>query len=94
MYPDCIRCGMCCIVTPCYFSKVNNDGVCIYLSVNKDDTTTCFNRNARIEYSGSGCVFMTPAGKELYNEHMEFYSINERKQEIKATGGISHGGIH
>ena len=90
VYPECIRCGMCCIVAPCCFSKAYENSVCIYLLINKDDTTTCINNKARTEYSGSGCIFMRPIMKECYNEQMEVYCINERKQEIKLLYG--HGG--
>lgn len=85
MYPDCIRCGMCCISMPCVFSETDDDDICIYLSVNDDNTTTCSNKKANALYIGSGCAFMSqePTIKEMYERQMEFYHINERKQKIK-----------
>lgn len=85
--PECIRCGMCCIAAPCAFSKVSDNDVCIYLTVNKDDTTTCNNKHAKVAFIGSGCFFMKYGLKEVYDMHMEFYSVDERKQEIK---GVTH----
>lgn len=84
--PKCSRCGMCCIVAPCAFSEVDNNDVCIYLTVNEDDTTICNNKHANVAFVGSGCFLMKYSMKEVYNLHMEFYSVNERKQEIKAMG--------
>lgn len=81
--PECIRCGMCCMAAPCAFSKIGESIACVYLVVNEDNTTTCVNKAANEEYVGTGCIFMRPDAKEIYDMHMEFYHVNEKKQELK-----------
>lgn len=81
--PKCTRCGMCCMVAPCAFSKVGESIACIHLVVNEDNTTTCLNKRANKAYVGVGCIFMRPEAKELYDMQMELYSVNERKQELR-----------
>ena len=90
---QCIRCGMCCLIEPCFLGKIGKDGNCAYLTVNDDNTTTCNNKDAVEEFAGQGCVFMGETFKELYKHHMEFYQIDERKQEIKDKKGVNHGNI-
>jgi hypothetical protein len=92
IYSECIRCGMCCLIEPCCFGKVDDNDICIYLTVNDDNTTTCNNKSAIEEFAGQGCIFMSEVFKELYRYQMEFYQINERKQEIKtlSAGGKSY----
>jgi len=87
IHPECIRCGMCCIVAPCAFGEIGDNDACLYLTVNKDNTTTCGNKHAKTAFIGSGCFFMKYSVKELYDMHMEMYSVNERKQEIKTMEG-------
>ena len=81
LYPECIRCGMCCIIEPCCFGKLGENLVCSDLLINDDGTTACLNKKAIIEFSGSGCAYLH--SKELYEHSMEFYKINEIKQKIK-----------
>ncbi len=80
--PACIRCGMCCLAAPCLFSEVGESLACVHLAVNEDNTTTCLNEAANKEYVGVGCIFMRPQAKEVYDLHMELYSVNERKREL------------
>ena len=71
LYPECIRCGLCCIIEPCCFGKLGEDMVCSDLFINDDSTTTCLNKKAIIEYSGSFCVYI--CSKKLYKHSMKFY---------------------
>ncbi len=38
---ECNRCGACCISGPCQSGIENDDGVCKFLIINKDNTTSC-----------------------------------------------------
>jgi hypothetical protein len=82
-YYPCIRCGMCCIVTPCTFSGV--DANCPYLSVNADNTTTCHNEKAKKAFvdNGIGCMFQDPDFRKVYELHMDEYQVNKRKEELR-----------
>jgi hypothetical protein len=90
----CIRCGMCCLIEPCLFGKIGSDGNCAYLTVNDDNTTTCNNEYAVEEFVGQGCVFMSDTFKELYEDRMEFYQIDERKQELLSRRKSINGNKH
>lgn len=83
-YNSCVRCGMCCIVTPCTFSGVDDGEDCSYLEVNADLTTTCHNEQAVETFvdNGIGCLFQSPAAKEMYDLHMEMYDVTKRKLEL------------
>ena len=83
VYPECIRCGMCCLIEPCYFGKLGKNLTCVDLLVNGDNTCTCLNKKAIIEFSGSGCIYMCSKTEDLYKEHMKYYKVNERKQLLK-----------
>lgn len=80
----CIRCGMCCIVSPCSFSGVDS-GNCPYLSVNTDNTTTCHNENAKEAFvdRGIGCMFQDPDFYEMYQIHMDEYQVDKHKEELR-----------
>ena len=59
---ECTRCGLCCIVHPCYAfsgyeeSGDNPDFDCPYLIVHEDMTTSCMNEEAKAAFIGSGCM--------------------------------------
>lgn len=84
-YHPCVRCGMCCIVTPCTFSGVEDNEDCPYLTVNDDFTTTCHNQLATKTFvdNGIGCIFQNPEAKEILDLHIEMYNVTERKQQLK-----------
>ena len=84
-YPPCVRCGMCCIVSPCTFSGVEDNEECPYLTVNEDDTTNCSNEDAIDTFvtNGIGCIFQRPEADVIYDLQMEVSNVVERKQMIK-----------
>jgi hypothetical protein len=79
----CVRCAMCCFAAPCAFSGVDEGGECSYLVVNEDDTTTCTNKAAKAQFVDKGCIFMHPEAKEIYNLHLEFYSVERRCHDLR-----------
>jgi len=84
-YPDCIRCGMCCIISPCTFSEVDDGDACPYLTINEDDTTTCSNEDAIDTFvtHGIGCLFQCENAAELYDLQLELSNVTDRKQMLK-----------
>ncbi len=81
----CIRCGMCCLVSPCTYSGVEEryGGNCSYLTVNDNNTTTCHNKDANEAFIGSGCLFQRQYAAGVYKAHISEYAIKERKQTLK-----------
>ena len=83
-YPPCIRCGMCCVISPCTFSGVEDNEDCPYLTINEDDTTTCGNEDAVAAFVGqNGCLFQRPEAATLYDLQMELSNVEERKRQLK-----------
>lgn len=84
-FPPCIRCGMCCVISPCTFSEVDDGEDCPFLTINEDDTTTCDNEDAIAAFveDGMGCLFQRPEASVLYDLQMELYDINELKRILK-----------
>jgi len=83
-FPPCVRCGMCCIISPCTFSEMDDGDACPYLTINEDDTTTCNNEDAVAAYAGqNGCLFQSPNAAEIYDLQLELSNVTERKQMIK-----------
>lgn len=77
--PKCIRCGLCCIAAPC---SPNERGVCEYLSINDDLTTTCMSKTAVENLVGIGCVIRGPRSSYAYEKQCETFSLVSTKQAL------------
>ena len=91
----CIRCGMCCIVSPCDYSGIDG-GICPYLVVHEDLTTSCTNKEALNMFvvHGNGCFFQSKAGRPAYKLYMEVYNVTEIKKEIRRKSYVKvHEGM-
>ena len=85
-YPDCIRCGMCCMVSVCAFGEeieCGDTGECGYLSVDDDDQAVCGCDEAIENYVGSGCIFQRPESADTYLLHLNEYRVEERRIALK-----------
>ena len=88
--PDCIRCGMCCMVTLCSFGEEiprGETGECGYLTIDEEDQAVCNCAEAVEWFAGSGCNFQRDSWSDLYLLHLNEYKIEERREALKEEGG-------
>lgn len=75
----CYRCGLCCIVAPCF--PPDERGCCPYLAVHeKPLTTSCTNNQVLTNCLDTGCTLRI--NQQLYDLYKEFYQLDKRKKQI------------
>ena len=87
---QCIRCGLCCIAGCCWAGEEDEFGICKFLLVNQDLTTTCTKIRddtvVRGSLIGTGCFVRR--SQTIVDGYLEVYDIDTIKTEIlKKQGG-------
>lgn len=88
--PECIRCGMCCMVVLCPFGEEiprGETGECGYLTIDEEDQAVCNCKEAVERFAGSGCNFLLDSWSDLYLHYLNNYNVEERRENLKENGG-------